>query len=107
MGVLAVRSRTKGNGDSMNKADYKHSANARSALTRLGFAVKASFIKEETCITFRNKNYPITAEMVRQIAQNSIPEPITDFYVEVEGKRFPPMQLIRLALENRVRVDRL
>ena len=91
----------------MNKTDYKNSANARSALTKIGFAVKADFIREETRITFRNKDYPITAEMVRQIAKNSTPEPITDYYVEVEGKRFPPMQLIRLALENSARVKRL
>lgn len=87
----------------MDKADYKNSANARSALTKLGFVVRADPIRKETCITFRNKDYPVTAEMVRQIAQNSTPEPITDYYVEVKGKRFPPMQLIRLALENSAR----
>ena len=91
----------------MNEADYKNSANARSALTKLGFAVKADSIRAKTCVTFRNKSYTITAEMVRQIAQKSTPEPITDYYVEVEGKRFPPMQLIRLALENSVMVERL
>jgi len=87
----------------MDKADYKNSANARSALTKLGFAVRADPMRKETCITFRNKTFTITSEMVRRNAKNSTPDPITDYYVEVEGKRFPPMQLIRLALENSAR----
>ena len=50
----------------------------------------------ETTITIKGRPYKITDEAVRQAARNARPESITRYYVEVEGKRFPPTQLIRL-----------
>lgn len=47
-------------------------------------------------ITIMGKPYEISDIAVRQAARNARPESITRYYIEVEGKRFPPTQLIRL-----------
>lgn len=43
------------------------------------------------------KKYSLTTEDVRQAARSAQPKRIRDFYVEVDGRRFPPTQLVRLA----------
>ena len=50
----------------------------------------------KTTITIMGKSYEISDDAVRQAAREVQPESITRYYVEVEGKRFPPTQLIRL-----------
>ena len=55
---------------------------------------------KETTITIKRMPYKITDEDVRQAVRNSSPEKIRDYYVEVEGKQFPPKQLIRLVTKT-------
>ena len=50
----------------------------------------------ETTITIKSIPYKITDKDVRQAARNSSPEKSEITYVEVDGKQFPPKQLIRL-----------
>ncbi len=77
-----------------------NSQNCRSVLTRLGFTVHADPIRESEYMTIEAQKYKITAKEVRKVARNCKPESIKDFYVDVEGKRFPPKQLIRLVIEK-------
>ena len=50
----------------------------------------------KTTITIMGKTYEISDEDIRRAAGNARRESITRYYVEVEGKHFPPTQLIRL-----------
>ena len=50
----------------------------------------------KTTITIMGKTYEMSYEAVRQAGRNARPESVTRYYVELEGKRFPPTQLIRL-----------
>ncbi len=52
-------------------------------------------------IIIKGGRYEISAERIRQIAGDYAPDSIRDYYVEVEGKQFPPKQLIRLATGTR------
>ena len=47
-------------------------------------------------MTIQGQEYPISAEQVRKVARRNVPKNIRDYEVEVEGKRFPPKQLIHL-----------
>lgn len=44
----------------------------------------------------KGRAYEVSAKRIRQVARDSDPEKIREYYVEVEGKQFPPKQLIRL-----------
>ena len=56
-------------------------------------------MSREVSMTIQGEEYTISAEQVREVARNNVPKNIRDFYVEVEGKRFPPKQLIHLVTE--------
>ena len=75
-----------------------NSNNARSVLTKLGFVVRHVSISKSVNMTIDQETYEISADKVKQVARDSKPESMRAFYVEVDGKRFPPTQLIRLAI---------
>lgn len=47
----------------------------------------------------RGIEYELTREEVLRIAERLAPEPIKHWYVEIEGKTFPPKQIISEALK--------
>ena len=47
-------------------------------------------------IKIKGAIYEVSEEKIRQVARAYDPETIREYYVEIEGKRFPPTQLIRL-----------
>jgi len=55
----------------------------------------------ETTITIKSQPLQITDEDIKRVARDFSPERITRYYVEVEGKCFPPKQLIRLVTRTR------
>jgi hypothetical protein len=48
-------------------------------------------------IIIRGVKYEITRDDILRVATSVHPASIRTYYVEVQGKRFPPKQLIRLA----------
>jgi hypothetical protein len=50
----------------------------------------------EVKMIIRGEEHRFSRDDVIHAARRVIPEPIKTYYVEVEGKRFPPKQLIRL-----------
>jgi len=51
-------------------------------------------------MTINGQKYQLSDKEIRLVAKNSTPERIKDYYVEVEGKHFPPKQLIRLVTKT-------
>ena len=58
-----------------------------------------------TTIQIQGKKYQITDDDVRRAARSNPPGPIVGYYVEVEGKQFPPKQLIGLTTGTRDRFN--
>jgi 5-methylcytosine-specific restriction protein B len=54
-----------------------------------------------TVIRFRGEEHRLTREDVLAAAQRSTPERLTTYYVEIDGRRFPPKQLVRVATGTR------
>ncbi len=52
-------------------------------------------------IRFRGEEYRVTREDILAAAKRAAPERITTYYVEIDGRRFPPKQLIRIATGTR------
>ena len=48
-------------------------------------------------IRITGDEYTLTQDDILRVAKSARPERIDTFYVEVEGKYFPPTQLIRVA----------
>ena len=48
-------------------------------------------------IRITGDEYTLTQDDILRVAKSARPERIDTFYVEVEGKHFPPTQLIRVA----------
>ena len=48
-------------------------------------------------IRITGDEYTLTQDDILRVAKSARPERIDTFYVEVEGKHFPPTQLIRAA----------
>jgi hypothetical protein len=53
----------------------------------------------EVTIQILGNDYTFTRDDILRIARITRPDRINTFYVEVEGKRFPPTQLIRAATQ--------
>ena len=51
----------------------------------------------ETTITIQGKTYRVTREDILQAAKSQSPERIKTYYVELNGKRYPVKQLLRIA----------
>lgn len=58
-----------------------------------------------TTIQIQGKEYQITDDDVLRAVRSNAPDPIVGYYVEVDGKRFPPKQLIRLTTGTRDRFN--
>ena len=56
-------------------------------------------------MTIQGREYLVTREAVLDVAKKNEPESIVTFYAEVNGKRFPPTQLIRLVTRTRNQVQ--
>lgn len=55
-------------------------------------------------IRIAGDEYILTRDDILRVAKSTRPERIDTFYVEVEGKHFPPTQLIRVATGTPYRV---
>ena len=56
-------------------------------------------------IQIRGRDYTISREDIIRVAHSNEPGPIKTYYVEVESKKHPPKQLIRLATGTRSPFD--
>ena len=54
-----------------------------------------------TTIQIQGNKYEIGDEEIRRVVWKYVPEPLVGYYVEVEGRRYPPMQLVRLVTGTR------
>lgn len=54
-----------------------------------------------TTIQIQGREYEVREDNIRQVARTHNPERLVGYYIEVEGKKFPPKQLIRLATGTR------
>ncbi len=52
-------------------------------------------------IRIQGEEYEISDDEIRRVARTHAPDSIVRYYVEVEGRRYPPKQLIRLATRTR------
>ena len=59
----------------------------------------------ETTMIIRGQQYRITRDDILRAAHSAAPEPINVYYVEIDGRRYPPKQLIRLATGTRKSFD--
>ena len=50
-----------------------------------------------TTLQIQGKGYKISDDDIRRVARTHNPESLKGYYIEVEGKQYPPKQLIRLA----------
>lgn len=50
-----------------------------------------------TTIQIQGREYRVSDDDVRRVARANAPGSIVGYYVEVNGRRYPPKQLIRLA----------
>lgn len=50
-----------------------------------------------TTVQIQGEEYEVREDSLRQVARTHNPERLVGYYIEVEGKKFPPKQLIRLA----------
>ena len=60
-------------------------------------------VPRTTTLKIQGKEYKISDDDIRRVARTHNPERLVDYCVEVEGKQYPPMQLIRLATGTRGR----
>ena len=54
-----------------------------------------------TTIQIQGKEYEVREDNIRRVARTHNPERLVGYYIEVEGKKFSPKQLIRLATGTR------
>ena len=52
-------------------------------------------------LQIQGKDYKIGENDIRRMARMHNPEPLVRYYIEVEGRKFPPKQLIRLVTGTR------
>lgn len=48
-------------------------------------------------VTFRGETYHITRENILSVAERESPRRVNSYFVELNGKRYPPKQLVRAA----------
>ena len=56
---------------------------------------------KSTTFQLHGKTYTISRDDVFRAARAVPPELVTKFYVEIDGRRFPPTQLVRVAVTTR------
>jgi hypothetical protein len=49
-----------------------------------------------TTIQIQGKEYEVSDDDIRRVVRTHAPERVVRYYVKVEGRKFPPTQLIRL-----------
>lgn len=54
-----------------------------------------------TTFQLHGKTYTISRDDVFRAARSVPPEAVMKFYVEIDGRRFPPTQLVRVAAATR------
>ena len=52
---------------------------------------------DSVTFTLHSRTYTISREGVLRVAREAWPERVRDYYVEIDRRRFPPTQLVRLA----------
>ena len=57
---------------------------------------KEDIVPRTTTLQIQGKAYEISHDDIRRVARTHNPERLVGYYVEVDGKKFPPKQLIRL-----------
>jgi len=55
----------------------------------------------EATIRFQGEEHRLTHDDILKAAKQEPPEQITTYYVEIDGRRFSPKQLIRIATGTR------
>jgi hypothetical protein len=60
-------------------------------------------VPRTTTLQIQGKGYKISDDDIRRVARTHKPGYLVGYYVEVEGKQYPPMQLIRLVTGTRDR----
>lgn len=58
-----------------------------------------------TSIQIQGRDYTISDDDVRRVARLQAAEPLVGYYVEIDSRRYPPKQLIRLATGTRDRFN--
>ena len=56
---------------------------------------------KSTTFQLYGRTYIISRDDVFRAARSVPPEPVTKFYVEIDGRRFPPTQLVRVGAGTR------
>ena len=55
----------------------------------------------EATIRFRGETHTLSPDDILRVAERELPGKITTYFVEVNGRRFPPKQLLRAATGTR------
>jgi hypothetical protein len=55
----------------------------------------------EATIRFRGEAHTISRDAILRVAEKEAPGKITTYFVDINGRRFPPKQLIRAATGTR------
>ena len=58
-------------------------------------------VPRTTTLQIQGKEYEISDDDIRRVARTHNPERLVGYYVEVDGKKFPAKQLIRLVTGTR------
>ena len=58
-------------------------------------------VPRTTTLQIQGKKYEISDDDIRRVARTHKPGYLVDYYIEVEGKQYPPKQLIRLTTGTR------
>lgn len=56
---------------------------------------------KSTTFQLHGKTYTVSRDNIFRAARSVPPEAVTKFYVEIDGRRFPPTQLVRVAANTR------
>ena len=55
----------------------------------------------EATIRFRGETHTLSRDDILRMAEREVPGKITAYFVEINGRRFPPKQLLRAATGTR------
>lgn len=58
-------------------------------------------VPRTTTLQIQGKEYKISDDDIRHVARMHNPESLVGYFIEVEGKQYPPKQLIRLTTGTR------
>lgn len=51
-------------------------------------------------VRIKDEEHIVTADDIRSVARSASPLPLTRYFVEIDGRRFPPKQLLRSATQT-------